>query len=110
MISEKIFKVPKISFCGTKMEKVRTRRKVEFIEKYDDNKITIQQSKLPSHGLHKSFKNYDSYTFGQIEVLMDKPFYLGPAVLELSKLLMGKTQYDNLKPSFGEKNTMSINL
>ena len=35
---------------------------------------------------------------------MDKPFYLGLAVLELSKLLMYETYYDILQPYFGEKN------
>ena len=35
---------------------------------------------------------------------MDKPNYLGFAVLELSKLLMCETYYDKLQPYFGEKN------
>ena len=35
---------------------------------------------------------------------MDKPIYLGFAVLELSKLHMYETYYDNLQPYFGEKN------
>ena len=50
-----------------------------------------QQSKMTFNGLHKSYTNYDSYTFKQNEVLMDKPIYLGFAVLELSKLLMYET-------------------
>ena len=35
---------------------------------------------------------------------MDKPIYLGFAVLELSKLHMYETYYDKLQPYFGEKN------
>ena len=35
---------------------------------------------------------------------MDKPIYLGFAVLELSKLHMHETYYDKLQPYFGEKN------
>ena len=35
---------------------------------------------------------------------MDKPIYLGFAILELSKLLMYETYYDTLQPNFGEKN------
>ena len=35
---------------------------------------------------------------------MDKPIYLGFAVLELSKLHMFETYYDILQPYFGEKN------
>ena len=46
-----------------------------------------QQPKVNFDGIHKSYTNYDSYTFKQNEVLMDKPSYLGFAILELSKLL-----------------------
>ena len=35
---------------------------------------------------------------------MDKPTYLGFAVLELCKLLMYETYYDKLKPHFGQEN------
>ena len=34
---------------------------------------------------------------------MDKPIYLGFAVLELSKLHMYESYYDKLQPYFGEK-------
>ena len=63
-----------------------------------------QQSKLTFNGIHKSYKNCDSYTFKQNEVLMDKPIYLGFSVLELSKLLMYETSYDKLQPYFGQEN------
>ena len=35
---------------------------------------------------------------------MDKPTYLGFAVLEFSNLLMYETYYDKLQPYFGDKN------
>ena len=35
---------------------------------------------------------------------MDRPIYLGFAVLELSKLHMYETYYDKLQPFFGQKN------
>ena len=35
---------------------------------------------------------------------MYKPIYLGFAILELSKLHMYETYYDNLQPYFGQKN------
>ena len=55
------------------------------------------------NGIHESYENCDSYTFKQNEVLMDKPIYLGFSVLELSKLLMYETYYDNLQPCFGQE-------
>ena len=86
------------------MEKVRNRIKVEFISKNDTDKIIKQQSKLTLNGIHKSYTNYDSYTFKQNEVVTDQPIYLGFALLELSKLLMYGTYYDKLQPYFGQKN------
>ena len=35
---------------------------------------------------------------------MDKPVYLGFVVLELSKIFMYETSYENLQPDLGEKN------
>ena len=64
------------------MENVRNRIKVELIKKDDTDKTIKQQSKLTFNGIHKSYENFDSYTFKQNEILMDKPIYLGFAVLE----------------------------
>ena len=92
------------AFYGQTMENVRNRLKINFIKKDDTNEIVKQQSKLTFNGIHKSYENCDSYTFKENEVRMDKPFYLGFSVLELSKLLMYETYYDILQPYFGEKN------
>ena len=61
-----------------------------------------RQSKLTFTGIHKSYENYDSYTFKRNEVVMDKAIYVGFAILELSKLLMYETYYDTLQPYFGQ--------
>ena len=79
------------AFYGKTMENVRNRLRKKFIKKEDSEKNFEKQSKLTFNGLHKSYTNYGSCTFKQNEVLMDKPFYLGFAVLELSKLLMYET-------------------
>ena len=55
-------------------------------------------------GIHKSFENYDSYTFKQNEVLMDRTIYLGFSVLEVSKLLFYGKNYDKLQPYFEQGN------
>ena len=34
---------------------------------------------------------------------MNKPFYLGLSILELSKILMYEFQYDYVKPKYDEK-------
>ena len=76
------------------LHNIVNRLKVDFIEKDGNDKVIEQQSKLTFNEIHKSYTNYDSYTFKQIELLMDKPINIGFAILELSKLLMYETFYD----------------
>ena len=85
------------------MENVRNAIRLKFIRKDDKEKTIKPQSKLTFSGIHKSYTIYDGYTFKQNEVTMDKPIYLGFAVLELSKLLMYETYYDKLQPYFGRE-------
>ena len=86
------------AFYGKNMENVRDGLRLEFIKKDDYKKIIKQQSKLTFARIHKPYENCGSYTFKQSEVLMDKPNYLGFAVLEISKLHMYETYYDKLEP------------
>ena len=82
--------------------------KIEFNKKDETDKIIKQQSKLTFNGIHKSYENCDSYTYRQNEILIDKPNYLGLAILELSYLLMYETYYDKLQPYFGKKFTITL--
>ena len=92
------------AFYGKTIENVRNRLSLEFIEKDEYKKITKQQYKLNFNGIHKPYEDSDSFTFQQNEVFMDKPIYLGLAILELSKLHMYETYYDELQSYFGEEN------
>ena len=83
------------------MANVRNRLKLDFIEK-DGNKKKLQ-SNLTSNGIYKSYENCDSYTFKQNEVFMDKLLFLGFSVLELSKLHINETFYDELEKYFGQE-------
>ena len=83
------------------METVRNRCTIDFIKKDETDKFSKQQSKLTFDGIHKTYKNCDSYTFKQNEVFLDKPIYLGVAILELSRLHMYETYYDKLQSFFG---------
>ena len=97
------YKLLRNAFYGKTMENVRNRLKTEFIKKNETYKFIKRQAKLTFNGNHKSYGNWDSYTFNQDEVLLDKPIYLGFAILELSKLLMYETYYDKIQPYFGQK-------
>ena len=75
------------------MKIVRKRVKIDFIEE-NIEKFFEQQSKLTSNCNTNSFTIYDSYTFKQTEVFMERPIFPGFAVLEFSELLMYETYYD----------------
>ena len=95
------------AFYGKTMENVLTPMRLEFFKK-DDYKGNIkQESKLTFNGIHKSYENCDSYVFRKNEVLMDKPIYLGFAVLDLGNLHKYKTYCDRLQPYFGHENIQS---
>ena len=89
---------------GKFLENIRNRLELELIKKDDIKKIITRQSKLTFNGIQKSYENYDSYTFKQNQVVMDKAIYVGFAILELSKLHMYETYYDTLQPYFGQEN------
>ena len=65
------------------MEIVRNGVKKDFIKVDNIDKVFKQQSKLIFNGIHKPYTNCDSYTFKPNEAFMNKPFFIGFAVLEL---------------------------
>ena len=85
------YKLLNNAFYGKTMEIVRNRLRIEFIKKDETDKIIKRQSKLTFNGSHKSYENCDSYTLKQNKALMDKPIYLGFAIIESSKLLKYET-------------------
>ena len=66
---------------GKFLENVRNRLEIELTKKDNVKKIINQQSKLTFNGIHKSYENCDSYTFKQIQIVMDKAIYVGFAIL-----------------------------
>ena len=64
------------------MENVRNRLRLEFTKNYEYEKILKQQSKTTLNGIQKSNEDCDSYIFNKNEVFLEKPIYLGFAVLE----------------------------
>ena len=84
------------------MEDVRNIIKVEFVKNTDERKILRYQSRLDFQGVHKSYQDYDSYTFKTNVIKMERPIYLGFVFLELSKILMYETYYDKIQKYFGQ--------
>ena len=72
--------------------------------------VQKQQLKQNFNGTDNVYTKSVSYTFGQNEIVTDKPNYLGFALEELSKLSLYETYYDTLN-TFWEKNyTIAKNI
>ena len=84
------------------MEDVRNTIGIEFVKNTDETKILGYQSRLYFDGIHKSYQDYDTYTFKKNVIKMEKPIYLRFVILELSKLLRYETYYDKLQKYFGQ--------
>ena len=97
------YKLLNNAFYEKTMKNVQIRLRLEIIKKDKYKKIVEQQSKMTFSGIHKSYEYCDGYSFKQNEIKMDKPIYLGLAVLELNKLQMHGTFYDKLQPYFGQE-------
>ena len=64
------------TFYGVCLKNVSVRLKIRFFGKIEDENFMIKkQSKLTFNGFHKTYPNYDSYTFKQNEVPKDKPIF-----------------------------------
>ena len=48
------------------------------------------------------FENLIGCEMGKIKVVMNKPVYLGQAILDLSKIVMYEFHYDYMKPKYGK--------
>ena len=95
------FKLMKNSVFGKTMENVRNHRDIEII-------ITNERrSKLASESNYNSTKyiskNLLITEMKKTEVKMNKPIYLGQAILDINKTLMYEFWYDYLKPKYGDK-------
>ena len=88
---------------GKFLENIRNRLELELIRKDNIKKIINRQSEITFNGIQKSYENYNSYTFKQNQVVMNKAIYVGFSILELSHLHMYETYYDTLQLYFSQE-------
>ena len=86
---------------GKTMENVRNHRDIKLITTNVQIRKYISQPKCMTT---KCFsENLMAIEMRKIKVLMNKPVYLGEAILDIRKTLMYEFYYDYLKPKYGEK-------
>ena len=100
-VCEGFFKLMNNSVFGKARENIRNHK---------DMKIVTSELKYQRYVMKPNFK--DGYPFskdlfavemGKTEIKMNKPVYLGQAILDLSKTLMYEFHYDYMKPKYGSK-------
>ena len=95
------YKLMNNSVFGKTMENVRNYRDIKLVTTNE------RMNKLASeHNYHSTkyiSKDLLVMEMRKTEVRMNKPIYLGQAILDLSKTLMFEFWYDYIKPKFGDK-------
>ena len=78
-------------------------KSMENIENHKDMKLVTSQEKYAKYVMKPSFKDGHLFSKYLFAVEMDKPVYLGQAILDLSKTLMYKFHYDYMRLKYGSK-------
>ena len=95
------FKLMNNSVFGKTMENVRNHRDVKLIVTNGRRKKLVSE---PNFHTSKHFsEELMAIEMRKTKVTMNKPVYLGQAILDISKTLMYEFWYDYLKPKYDDK-------
>ena len=89
------------SVFGKTMENVRNHRDIRIVT--TDKRRSILASEPNYHSTKYISKDLLIMEMKKTEVKMNKPIYLGQAILDISKTLMYEFWYDYIKPKYGDK-------
>ena len=95
------FKLMNNSVFGKKMENVRNHRDIKLLT--TDKRRSILVSEPNYHSSKHISKDLMIMEMKKVEIKMNKPIYLGQAILDISKTLMYEFWYDYIKPKYGDK-------
>ena len=95
------FKLMNNSVFGKTMENVRNHRDIKLVT--SDKRRNIFASEPNYHSSKHISKDLMIMEMKKVEVKMNKPIYLGQAILDISKTLMYEFWYDYIKLKYGDK-------
>ena len=98
---EEYFKLKNNSAYGKTMENIRKHRDIYLVT--TDKKRSILASEPNYHAAKHISENLLIMEMKTRELDMNKPIYLGQAILDISKTLMYEFWYDYIKPLYGNK-------
>ena len=95
------FKPMNNSVFGKTMENVRNHRDIKLVTTNERRRTLVSE---PNYHTSKHFSdNLMAIEMRKTKILMNKPIYLGQAILDISKILMYEFLYDCLIPKYGDK-------
>ena len=95
------FKLMNNSVFGKTMENIRNHKDMKLVT--SDKKYLKYVMKPNFKDGHPFSKHLFAVEMGKREITMNKPVYLGQAILDLSKTLMYEFHYDYMRPNYGNK-------
>ena len=95
------YKLTNNSVFGKTMESVRKHRNIKLVTSKEAYLKTVMKPNFKSGVLFG--ENLMGCEMGKIKVVMNKPVYLGQAILDLSKIIMYEFHYDSMVPKYGKK-------
>ena len=93
------FKLMNNSVFGKTMENIRKHRNIKLVTTEEKYLHTVMKPNFRSGVL--SGENLIGCEMGKIKVVMNKPVYLGQAILDLRKIIMYEFHYDYMVPKYG---------
>ena len=100
-LEKDFFKLMNNSVFGKMMENIRKHRSIKLVTTEEKYLQTVMRLNFKSGVLFG--ENLMGCEMGKIKVLMNKPVYLGQAILDLSKILMHEFHYDYMIPKYGDR-------
>ena len=98
-IEKDSFKLMNNSVFGKTMENVRNHRDIKLVT--SEKRSSILASEPNYHSTKYISEDLLLMEMRKVEVKINKPIYLGQAILDISKTLMYEFWYDYIKPKYG---------
>ena len=95
------YKLMNNSVSGKTMENIRRHRDIKLVNNKKEYLKTVTKPNFKSGTLLGD--DLMGCEMGKIKVVMNKPVYLGQAIIDLSKIIMYEFHYDYMLPKYGDK-------
>ena len=94
------YKLVNNSVFGKTMENIRKHRNIKLVNNEDEYLKNVMKPNFKSGMLFGP--DLMGCEMGKVKVVMNKPVYLGQAILELSKMIMYEFHYDYMIPKYSQ--------